>query len=172
MKKLIFAVITSVIFFNQSILSQQVNNYQLGNILSAYIDLKNALVNDQGDSARLASRRLFDSIDELKTDSMSVEQKKTWNKLAEKLSYDAEHIKGTNEIEHQREHFVSLSMNFYKVVKEFNNSTIDLYYQFCPMANDGKGAYWVSEKSNIANPYYGKKMLKCGSTKETLKLKE
>ena len=29
------------------------------------------------------------------------------------------------------------------------------------MANNNKGGYWLSEKKEIANPYYGSKMLKC-----------
>jgi hypothetical protein len=28
---------------------------------------------------------------------------------------------------------------------------------------------WISESSTIKNPYFGKKMLTCGVTKETLK---
>jgi len=34
------------------------------------------------------------------------------------------------------------------------------------MAGDGKGAIWISETKEIKNPYYGKKMLSCGSMKE------
>jgi len=44
-----------------------------------------------------------------------------------------------------------------------------VYYQFCPMAIDNKGAYWLSEESDIKNPYFGDAMLTCGETKETLK---
>jgi hypothetical protein len=88
----------------------------------------------------------------------------------EKLSYDAEHIKGTDELEHQREHFIKLSANMYKMLKELKINTGDLYYQFCPMANEGKGAYWLSEKSTISNPYMGKKMPTCGETKDTIKV--
>jgi len=97
---------------------------------------------------------------------------KAWMTYQKKLSYDAEHMKETTEIDHQREHFMKLSDNFYKLLKAVNTNTDDLYYQFCPMANDGKGAYWVSESETISNPYYGKKMMRCGSTKETIKGKE
>jgi hypothetical protein len=43
-----------------------------------------------------------------------------------------------------------------------------VYYQFCPMMNDGNGAYWLSETRDIRNPYYGESMLTCGETVETL----
>jgi len=37
------------------------------------------------------------------------------------------------------------------------------------MDNDGKGANWLSKESSIKNPYYGSKMMRCGSTVETIK---
>ena len=43
------------------------------------------------------------------------------------------------------------------------------YYQFCPMANNDKGAYWFSETEEIRNPYFGDTMMGCGETKETIK---
>ena len=38
---------------------------------------------------------------------------------------------------------------------------------FCPMAFDNKGATWFQTASELANPYFGKMMLKCGSSKKT-----
>ena len=43
-----------------------------------------------------------------------------------------------------------------------------VYYQFCPMAINNKGAYWLSELKSIRNPYFGEQMMNCGETKETL----
>ncbi len=33
---------------------------------------------------------------------------------------------------------------------------------YCPMADEGKGASWIQEEGEIANPYFGKEMLGCG----------
>jgi len=44
-----------------------------------------------------------------------------------------------------------------------------VYLQFCPMANGGKGASWLSKDEEIRNPYFGSRMLKCGRIKETIK---
>lgn len=43
------------------------------------------------------------------------------------------------------------------------------YYQFCPMANGGKGANWLSKENEVKNPYYGSEMLTCGKVVETIK---
>jgi len=37
------------------------------------------------------------------------------------------------------------------------------------MFNNGKGANWLSKEPAIQNPYYGNKMLTCGSVTETIK---
>jgi hypothetical protein len=42
-----------------------------------------------------------------------------------------------------------------------------IYKDFCPMAL-GEGAYWLSSEKEIQNPYFGDKMLKCGSIKEVI----
>ena len=91
-------------------------------------------------------------------------------KYTKKLSYDATHISEVAELDHDREHFTSLSKNMYAVVKAFPTTT-PVYYQFCPMANESKGAYWLSEQNKIHNPYYGDKMNGCPSTKETIQTK-
>ena len=44
-----------------------------------------------------------------------------------------------------------------------------VYYDHCPMYNDGKGGDWISKESSIKNPFYGSQMLTCGKIVETLK---
>jgi Cu(I)/Ag(I) efflux system membrane fusion protein len=43
-----------------------------------------------------------------------------------------------------------------------------IYNQFCPMANNDKGANWLSFQENIKNPYFGDAMLTCGNVEETI----
>jgi hypothetical protein len=179
MKKIITSVVILTTIALQTTFAQSEQKNPLGNdstiskdplsmVLSCYLNLKNALIKDDGESASAAAQKLFKAIDKVQTTSFTKQQKSAWEKYSEKLSYDAEHIKGTTDIDHEREHFISLSKNMYEVVKAFNTNTVAIYYQYCPMANDGKGAYWVSAEQKINNPYFGKKMLTCGSTKETL----
>ena len=141
----------------------------LNEVLSAYLAMKNALANDDGKTARASAKTLITEINKVPMAQMTTDQHTVWMKYMKRLSYDAEHISETDDAEHQREHFVTLSKNIFAVEKAFNTNAITLYYQFCQMANAGKGAYWVSEKEQIINPYMGKKMPICGSTKEILK---
>ncbi|MEO5569496.1 MAG: DUF3347 domain-containing protein [Bacteroidia bacterium] len=143
---------------------------QLSEVVSAYLSLKNALAKDDSKTAQESAQTFVAELNKVPETQMTTEQHTVWIKNMKKLTYDAQHI-SENELEHQREHFVTLSKNMYEVVKAFGTGTTTLYYQFCPMANDGKGAYWLSEKEKISNPYMGKKMPTCGSSKETLSAK-
>ena len=96
---------------------------------------------------------------------MTAAQQSTWKNYADKLSFDSRHISETTAVDHQREHFASLSKNTYAVLKAFSANSQALYLQYCPM----KKASWISDKPAIENPYYGKGMPDCGSVKETLK---
>ena len=67
----------------------------------------------------------------------------------------------------QRVAFASLSNAFYELLKV---SKVDgpIYYQHCPMFNEGKGAHWLSKENAVKNPFFGAQMISCGSTVETL----
>ena len=95
--------------------------------------------------------------------------KKTYEDVEADAIEHAEHI-GANggNIEHQREHFEMLSKDIYNLIKTFGSGQV-LYKDFCPMYNNGKGAFWLSETKEIQNPYFGKEMLNCGTITEELK---
>lgn len=140
----------------------------IAEVYADYIGLKNSLTKDNAESAAAYSKKLFNDIDKVQMDKLTANQHSAWMKYKTKLFSDAERINGTADLENQREYFISLSKTVYDLLKAFNTNTETVYYQFCPMANDGKGAYWISENSKIVNPYFGKQMLTCGSTKETI----
>nr|MBA4168268.1 DUF3347 domain-containing protein [Chitinophagaceae bacterium] len=43
-----------------------------------------------------------------------------------------------------------------------------VYYQFCPMAFKNQGAYWLSDKREIRNPYLSSKMPTCGEIADSV----
>ncbi|WP_421830397.1 DUF3347 domain-containing protein [Larkinella sp.] len=137
-------------------------------VLEAYFSVKDALVNSDGKAASSQAAVLVQAIKAVKMGQLSTEQHTVWMKVMKDLSLDAEHIEETKEVSHQRDHFTSLSENMYKLIKTGKPSET-VYYQHCPMFNDGKGANWLSKISAVKNPYYGAQMLSCGKTTETIK---
>src|SRR5215208_6255302 len=98
----------------------------LQNVVTAYLNLKNALVKDNADSAQAAAKVLYQVVDKFPMEKLSASQHTIWMSYAEKLSYDTEHIKSTNDIDHQREHFGKLSVNMYKMLKAINDNATTL----------------------------------------------
>lgn len=70
-------------------------------------------------------------------------------------------------IENQRKAFEEVSIHMYSIAKANTGNTV-LYKQYCPMAFDNTGAYWLSNEATIMNPYFGDVMLHCGTVQETI----
>lgn len=192
MKKLVFVIIASILFAscnnnrNRSTESETqnsgtqaksqsdslnvatANNSDIDEIVKNYLDLKNALVNDNSKDAAIAGKALETAFKKQNQTSLTEEEKKIFSEIEEDAREHAQHIgENGDNIKHQREHFEILSQDIYDLVKTFGGGQV-LYRDFCPMYNNGKGAYWLSETKEIKNPYYGKEMPTCGSVKEEL----
>ena len=124
----------------------------------AYMDIKNALVNDNYDQVKQAANDLQNG---LEGSELSEEQR---NQLRESAGQLAE----AQDIEAQRQAFAQLSPQLYEVVKNNDVTGNTLYWQHCPMALGGQGANWLSFEEKVRNPFMGQKMPGCGSVEETL----
>ena len=169
MKKIMLIIAIIATCFVQNTFAQTTGQ-PISKVFTAYLNLKNALVANDAKTASASAKTMLDEIAKVPMDKMTTEQHTLWMKYTKKLSYDATHISEVAELDHDREHFTSLSKNMYAVAKAFPTTT-PVYYQFCPMANENKGAYWLSEQDKIHNPYYGDKMNGCSSNKETIQAK-
>lgn len=138
-------------------------------IVTAYLQLKNALAKDNTADAASAGTTLESVFKNFDKTALTAAQKKTFEEIADDATEHAEHIgKNGGKIAHQREHFEMLSKDIYDLVKAFGGGQT-LYKDFCPMYNNSKGAFWISETKEIKNPYLGKAMPTCGTMKEELK---
>jgi len=138
-------------------------------MVGQYLQMKNALANDNGKDAATAGNAFVESMGKMDKTNLTPDKKKIWNDLSDDAKEMAEHIgKNAGDIEHQREHFDMLSKDMYDMVKAFG-ATQTLYNDYCPMYNNKKGATWLSETKDIKNPYLGKKMPTCGEVKEEMK---
>jgi len=90
-----------------------------------------------------------------------------WMKVMNNLTADAATIAKSKDVTKQRVAFASLSTKLYELAKVSSFSS-PVYYQHCPMFNEGKGANWLSKEKAVKNPFYGSQMITCGSTVETL----
>ena len=141
---------------------------QLKVVFDNYFLVKDALITSNGNSTASASKELVTAINNVKMDKLDMDVHMVWMKVVNTIQKDAENIANTKDVKIQRDHFTSLSKEIYTLIKisKYENP---VYYQFCPMFNDGKGANWLSKENAVKNPYYGSMMLNCGKTVETIK---
>lgn len=141
---------------------------ELKPVFDHYFDLKDALVNTDATAAALQAGYLLAAIDAVKMESLSAAVHTLWMKQLPSLKSDASQLFKSMEISNQRNFFMTLSTRMYELIKA-SKTDEPVYYQLCPMANDGKGANWLSRENGIKNPYYGVQMMTCGRTVETIK---
>lgn len=128
-------------------------------IAKSYLELKDALVASNTEKSKEAASSIITALEGAEAST-----------AVKGLREDAQHIVDTDELEHIREHFDLMSQNVYAMAK-VKNTGMTLYKQYCPMAFDNEGAFWLSSSEEIKNPYFGDKMLKCGKVQETIAAK-
>ncbi|RMZ58257.1 DUF3347 domain-containing protein [Chryseobacterium nematophagum] len=157
MKKYIITILFSL-FTAVSLSAQSKKNAQVSKLYQNYIQIKSALSSDNADKA---SRAALEFIKTASTLDYKVVSEDNLNILKK----NAATISNSRIINTQRETFFNLSDNMIALAKEYIISDKPVYIQYCPMANGN----WLSNESNIVNPYYGSSMLSCGSVKSIIK---
>lgn len=143
----------------------QAKNFSIEPIIRDYLVLKNALAADNDKLAAKAGKQLLATLKTVDMKTVPANKHSDYMEITDNAKENAEHIgDNTGKIDHQREHLASLSKDISDLITMLG-TTQQLYQDFCPMYNKGKGAVWISEIKEIKNPYYGNKMLTCGSVK-------
>lgn len=140
---------------------------QLQAVFDNYFAIKDALVQSNGNITSVKAKDLLNAITSVKMETLTTDEYDVWTKIMKELSFDTEHISDTKDVGLQRDYFMGLSKSIYQLIKVSKTEAF-IYYQHCPMANNGKGANWLSKENTIKNPYYGSQMLNCGKTVETI----
>ena len=150
----VFALLISTLSFAQHE-GHKMAEAKIDPALTAYYKVKNALVDSDAKTVAVEAKKLATLL------------KKSEKTIGVEAYKAASAMGASTDIASQRTQLGSLTEGMYQAVKKAKPEGT-VYYAYCPMANNSKGGYWLSEKKEIANPYYGSKMLKCGSVKETL----
>ena len=124
-------------------------------VVDDYLAVKNALSDNNVDDARKNGKAMNTDISKVDRSLLTPDQKKIFEQEEADLLENSEHIGKTTELEHQRMHFSVLSEGTYVIVKAFGGGKV-LFHMYCPKAENGEGALWLSESADDNNPYIGK----------------
>ena len=132
-------------------------------VIEAYINLKDALI--QSNIALASSKS-----EEFRTvlEQIPVSQREQTHNYWSVLHKTSKGINENVSLEHQRKEFQMISDKLIEMVRNFDEVSDKLYLQFCPMADNNNGAFWISKEEQVLNPYFGDVMLKCGSVEEVI----
>lgn len=133
----------------------QFKNDTVAQVYQHYIKLKDALVKSDVTAADSAAAELATALHTIKG--------------CENTAQNAISLGKSSDIKTQRSKFVSLSSDVIAMFKNTDLESGSIFVQYCPMANDGKGAYWLASNKEIRNPYYGDEMMDCGEVKQEIK---
>lgn len=145
-------------------------NDKFTSLLTSYYRLKDAFVASNDALAASHAKSLIASADNLnlkeaKADSSIIEMAKQY---VGSISTEAKALVAAPNLEAKRKSFQMISDNMFDLVRTVHFDKEVVYHQFCPMAFNDAGAYWLSNSADIKNPYFGKKMLTCGEVKDSI----
>lgn len=142
-------------------------NFQKGfeNTLPSYLKMNSSFIVSNSQEVSSFAKIMLHKLDALSITNLSSIQQKSFALILKKLTA----ITTTQNIKKQREHAVELNENIVALALDITSPINTLYIQKCPMADNNKGALWLSKEKEIKNPYYGDAMLTCGSIIKTIK---
>ncbi len=141
----------------------------LQNLINDYLLLKDALGADNISDAKKAAGNMQKTLASINMGLFTGDLHNDWMKYSNELQNALKQISGVENIEEIRKAFITISNTAIAFTSAFSPYNKTLFIQHCPMANNNKGADWMSISKEIRNPYFGKAMLKCGSTIKEIK---
>lgn len=170
MKKL-FLLISLILLTITAASSQNHEHHQhsehLETLLSEYLDMKKALVNDNFEEAKSSLQSFSKEVTSSEEMNHHPEHTDMHQAHHNAMMAAVESASNTKNIDQFRNSFDEISAELIKALKNQGYEG-NLHVQFCPMADNGDGARWLSERKEIENPYYGAMMSTCGSVEEQI----
>ncbi len=141
---------------------------QLNRVVQKYITLKEALVGDDPVKAKNEASAILEALDQVDMSLLSQENVQLqWMGLEKRIRLASSSIASTTEITEQRNQFKNLSSDLTSAVNVFGINQ-KVFNQFCPMADNNNGAYWLSLEEEVRNPYFGSAMHSCGNVAQVI----
>lgn len=141
---------------------------QLAAVFTSYVSLKESFVASDPATVKSSATNVAQALVKADMKLLTGAAHNDWMNYFGGMEGALKEMQAADDIEAQRAAFKNLSDSLYKSIKAYGLGGATAYYEYCPMAFNNTGAYWLSDNSTIRNPYFGDKMLSCGAVEETL----
>lgn len=139
----------------------------------AYLKMKDAFIKSDIVLINRAARQYDSSISLLDFGAIEAAEpiKMQADMLAGTISRELEALQLEPNLEDKRRSFQMISDALFDLMRTIRYTGSKIYKQYCPMAFNNNGAYWLSNSNNVINPYFGESMLHCGEVIDSLNLR-
>ena len=142
--------------------------------MTAYYQLSGALVKGDTLGADIAAVALKYHLDSLPVARLGIDSSRMVALLVNTGSISAE-LEGLliekGGLDSRRAAFQMVSDQLYDLLQTTGLKGHSVYRQYCPMAFNDRGAHWLSDTTEVVNPYFGDQMLHCGAVTDTLRFR-
>ncbi len=166
------AVETPSPVFGES-LNSEAFNQSFSELLANYFSLKDNFITENDTAIAQYAKKLMVAADSLKINELKADSAliSTANTYAMGISSEIKGLLGETSMVEKRREFQLVGDQLYDLIKTVRYDKALIYHDFCPMAFNEQGAFWLSNSAEIRNPYIPKKMITCGEIKDTIDLR-
>lgn len=145
-------------------------NKHFSNLLSSYYTLQAAFVKEDTVAVANAAHILQKAIDSLPTNDLKSDSSivQTAKDITQNIADEMKGLVGEKDLEGKRKSFDMISNNIVALMQTVQYDREIVYKIHCPMAFNNRGADWLSNKSEVINPYLPKEMPDCGEVKDSI----
>lgn len=145
-------------------------NSKLKDLLKSYLAMKDIMVETKAKESNQAAKAVMKALMQMKPSNLDLKGKamKFWKEKYELLHNHLSEITSSEDMELQRKAFKPFNEALIASLKSLGTGDENIYIQYCPMADNDTGAYWLSLEEKIMNPYFGDMMLHCGEVSDSL----
>ena len=140
---------------------------QITQVADAYFKVKNGLVSDQLNQSQKDLTEVKKAVSQVDMKLVEGKAHDSWMKVQAQLNAAVGTMEKASSIDEARKGFSNLSEAVLEMTELFGLNKEAVYKDYCPMAFGNQGAFWLSERKDITNPYFGASMLTCGEVKQT-----
>lgn len=135
-------------------------------LFRAYLAIQKNLADDALTGATDPARAALTALDAVDMGVLNAHDHRRWMTQEKEIRVALEQIHNAGDIAAARRSFANLSTTMSAVAGRFHSPSGTLYQFSCPMAFGTESAVWLQSNDQIANPYLGAAMPRCGELKQ------
>lgn len=129
-------------------------------VTEAYLRAQRALAGDVSQQAAVALSDMRQAVEQARSGASGEGEQRA---LLVSMTAELGQLPADASIDRLRAGFDALSTSMDALLRHAGNPLgQSLRWMHCPMAFEGRGAHWFQLEEQLANPYYGAAMLRCG----------